>query len=70
MKYGINEIWGKDAVDIIIGPRAFPLCVDLLRIKREQYIVLEKKGIPISNETDIFNVDCVSDIYIHIEFII
>ena len=70
MKYGINEIWGKDAVDIIIGTRAFPLCVDLLRIKREQYIVLEKKGIPISNETDIFNVDCVSDIYIHIEFII
>jgi hypothetical protein len=70
MKYGINEIWGKDVVDIIIGTRAFPLCVDLLRIKREQYIVLEKKGIPISNETDIFNVDSVSDIYIHIEFII
>jgi hypothetical protein len=32
--------------------------------------VLEKKGIPVSNETDIYNVECISDIYIHIELFI
>jgi len=70
IKYGISEIWEKETVDILLGTHAISFCVDLLRVKKDQYVVLEKKGIPVSNETDIYNVDCVSDIYIHIELFV
>ena len=70
IKYGIHEIWEKETVDILLGTHAISFCVDLLRVKKDQYLVLEKKGIPVSNETDIYNVDCVSDIYIHIELFV
>jgi hypothetical protein len=70
IKYGIREIWEKETVDILLGTHVVSFCVELLRVKKDQYLVLEKKGIPISNETDIYNVECVSDIYLHIELFV
>lgn len=70
IKYGIREIWEKETVDILLGTHVVSFCVESLRVKKDQYLVLEKKGIPISNETDIYNVECVSDIYLHIELFV
>ena len=67
LKYEIRELWGKDVVDFSLGDRVFQIRVDLLKIKREQFLVLENQGIPVANEKDIFSVAQNSDIYAHIE---
>jgi hypothetical protein len=67
LKYEICELWGKDVVDFSLGDRMFQIRVDSLKIKREQFLVLENQGIPIANEKDIFSIVENSDIYAHIE---
>jgi len=67
LKYGIGEIWPKDKIDFNLGSQTFEIQVDTLRLKKEQYIVLEKKGILVPNKTNIFSVKDISDIYVHIE---
>ena len=69
LKYGIAEIWEKDIIEFELGAKKFNVRVDKLAIKREQFIVKESEGIPVPNETDIFSVDCNSDIYVHIEIV-
>lgn len=67
LKYGIGELWSKERIKFGLGIQTFEIQVDSLRLKREQYIVLEKKGILVPNKTNIFSVKDVSDIYVHIE---
>jgi hypothetical protein len=67
LKYWIGEIWPKDKIDFNLGSQTFEIQVDTLRLKKEQYIVLEKKGILVPNKTNIFSVKDISDIYVHIE---
>ncbi len=67
LKYGIGELWTKDRIDFSLGSQTFEIQVESLRLKREQYLVLEKKGILVPNKTNIFSVKDVSDIYVHIE---
>jgi hypothetical protein len=67
LKYGIGELWSKDRIDFSLGSQMFEIQVESLRLKREQYLVLEKKGILVPNKTNIFSVKDVSDIYVHIE---
>jgi hypothetical protein len=67
LKYGIGELWSKDRVEFGLGTQTFEIQTESLRLKREQYIVLEKKGILVPNKINIFSVKDVSDIYVHIE---
>lgn len=67
LKYEIRELWGKETVDFSLGDRVFQIRVDSLKISREQFLVLENRGIPVANEKDIFSVAQNSDIYAHIE---
>jgi hypothetical protein len=67
LKYGIGELWSKDRIEFALGAQTFEIQVESLRLKREQYLVLEKKGILVPNKTNIFSVKDVSDIYVHIE---
>jgi len=67
LKYGIGELWSKDKIAFGLGSQTFEIHVETLRLKKEQYIVLEKKGILVPNKTNIFSVKDVSDIYVHIE---
>lgn len=67
MKYTIGELWTKNMIEFKLGSHTFEIRVDLLRFKREQYVVLEKKGIPVPNTANIFSVREISDIYVHIE---
>jgi len=67
LKYGIGELWVKDRIEFGLGLQTFEIQTDSLRLKREQYIVLEKKGILVPNKTNIFSVKDVSDIYVHIK---
>ena len=68
MKYIIGELWSKNIIEIKLGSQTFEIQVETLRIKREQYVVLEKKGIPVPNSVNIFSVLEISDVYVHIEF--
>jgi hypothetical protein len=67
LKYAIGEVWSKNMIEFVLGSQTFEIQVELLRIKKEQYIVLEKKGILVPNKTNIFSVHEISDIYVHIE---
>jgi hypothetical protein len=67
LKYGIGELWVKNIINFGLGSQTFEIQTDSLRLKREQYIVLEKKGILVPNKINIFSVKDVSDIYVHIE---
>lgn len=67
LKYGIGELWTKNKIAFGLGVQTFEIHVETLRLKKEQYIVLEKKGILVPNKTNIFSVKDVSDIYVHIE---
>lgn len=69
LKYAIGELWTKNMIEFKLGSQTFEIQVELLRIKKEQYIVLEKKGIPVPNSGNIFNVREISDIYVHIEIV-
>ena len=68
MKYIIGELWSKNIIEIKLGSQTFEIQVETLRIKREQYVVLEKKGIQVPNSVNIFSVLEISDVYVHIEF--
>lgn len=65
LKLNLIELWEKESIDI--GLRDLKVRVDSLRIKREQYIVLEKVGIPVVNQKNIFCVESLSDVYVHVE---
>lgn len=67
IKYTVGELWSKEVLRIALGKQTFEIQVGELRFKREQFIVLEKKGIPVPDETNIFSVVQISDIYVHIE---
>ena len=69
LKYGIGELWAKDKIAFVLGSQTFEIQLELLRIKKEQYMVLEKKGIPVPNSGNIFSVHEISDIYVHIEIV-
>jgi hypothetical protein len=69
LKYAIGELWTKNMIEFVLGSHKFEIQVELLRIKKEQYIVLEKKGIPVPNGANIFSVHEISDIYVHIEIV-
>jgi hypothetical protein len=67
LKYAIGELWTKNIIEFKLGSQTFEIQADLLRLKKEQYVVLEKKGIPVPNGANIFSVQEISDIYLHIE---
>ena len=67
LKYAIGELWTKNMIEFVLGLHKFEIHIELLHIKKEQYIVLEKKGIPVPNSANIFSVQEISDIYVHIE---
>lgn len=67
IKYAVGELWIKDMIEVVLGCQTFYIEVESLRIKKEQYVVLEKKGIPVPNCTNIYSVREISDIYVHIE---
>ena len=67
LKYGIGELWAKDKIAFVLGSQTFEIQTESLRLKREQYLVLEKKGILVPNKINIFSVKDISDIYVHIE---
>ena len=69
LKYSICEIWPKNMIEFVLGSHKFEIQVESLRLKKEQYLVLEKKGIPVPNGANIFSVQEISDIYVHIELI-
>ena len=69
LKYAIGELWTKNMIEFKLGSQTFEIQVELLRIKKEQYVVLEKKGIPVPNGANIFSVHEISDIYVHIEIV-
>ena len=67
IKYAVGELWIKDTIEVVLGSHTFEIQKDSLRFKKEQYVVLEKKGIPVPNVANIFSVHEISDIYMHIE---
>jgi hypothetical protein len=69
LKYVIGELWTEKMIEFVLGSQTFEIQVELLRIKKEQYMVLEKKGIPVPNSGNIFSVQEISDIYVHIEIV-
>ena len=69
LKYGVGELWSKDKIKFGLGGQTFEIQVDELRFKREQFVVLEKRGIPVPDENNIFSVVQISDIYVHIEVV-
>ena len=68
LQYNLLEIWGKETIEYSLGnthTRTF--CLDSLKLTKEsQCIVKEREGIPVANDVDIYNVDKISDIYLHI----
>ena len=69
LKYEVGELWTKNRIEFSLGGQTFEIKVDELRFKREQFIMLDKKGIPVPDENNIFSVVQISNIYVHIEVV-
>lgn len=68
LKYNLIDIWGKETIEFPLGnTQTRTFCLDSLKLTKEcQCIVKEREGIPVANTVDIYNVDKISDIYLHI----
>jgi len=68
LQYKLIDIWGKERIEFPLGNTQIrTFCLDSLKLTKEsQCIVREREGIPVANTVDIYNVDQLSDIYLHI----
>jgi hypothetical protein len=68
LKYNLIDIWGKETIEFPLGnTQTRTFCLDSLKLTKEcQCIVKEREGIPVANTVDIYSVDKISDIYLHI----
>jgi hypothetical protein len=68
LQYNLTDIWGKERIEFPLGnTQTRTFCLDSLKLTKEsQCIVREREGIPVANTVDIYNVDQLSDIYLHI----
>ena len=65
--FKVGDLWDKDGVDIQVGTRVYNLDVGLLRLVSKQIVEIDRQGIPVPNEADIFNVSRLSSVYAHVE---
>jgi len=68
LQYNLIDIWGKETIEFPLGnTQTRTFCLDSLKLTKEsQCIVKEREGIPVANTVDIYSVDKISDIYLHI----
>lgn len=64
--YVVGDIWNKGTVDVIIGPKKIPICVDSLLLKSSQTIKYANMGIPMAKSNDVYDVSRLCDIIVHI----
>lgn len=65
VSYNIDELWEKDKIEIHIGKRPLVVYPKLLKMKKNQTVILKEQGISKINTTNIYDVSKRSDVYLH-----
>jgi len=68
--YTMDELWEKDQIDIILGKRIITFYPSLLKVKKNQTIILREQGISRINTTDIYDITKRSDVYLHLNIML
>jgi hypothetical protein len=67
LTYNLFDLWRqRDMVEYSLGKKKCSFSLDCLHIKKEQVIVKMGEGIPRANTVEIFSVERLSDVYLHI----
>jgi hypothetical protein len=61
----IEDLWGKEYIDVIVGNKNIPIHVDILHLKSTQSVRYANIGIPIAKSKNVYDVSNLSDIIIH-----
>lgn len=68
LTYNLMDLWrdGETLVKYSLGKKVCSFPIESLKIKRDQVVVMRGEGMPMANTADIFNVERLSDVYLHI----
>jgi len=66
LSYRISELWGKEFIDVSVGPKILPIQIDKLHLKNDQTVRYAIIGIPVAKTKDVYDVSTISDIIFHI----
>jgi hypothetical protein len=70
LTYNLFDLWRqRDTVDYSLGKKTYSFPLESLHMKKEQVIVRIGEGIPVANGVEIFSVEKLSDVYLHITLI-
>jgi curved DNA-binding protein CbpA len=66
LEYKLNDIWGKENIEIYIGKQKITFLVCDLKMKSKQKLVLREEGISKINTKDVYDISKKADIILHI----
>jgi hypothetical protein len=71
LTYNLFDLWrgGEKNVEYFLGKKTCSFPLDSLHVKKDQVIVKLGEGIPVANGVEIFSVERLSDVYLHITLI-
>jgi hypothetical protein len=69
VEVGLDELWSKPVLDIVVGTRFYQVARDQLFMKTHQTIVLEKCGISCVNTASIYDISRRANIYVHLHIL-
>jgi hypothetical protein len=69
LSYNLFDLWrhGEKNVEYFLAKKSCVFPLECLHVKKEQVIVRIGEGIPIANSVEIFSVERLSDVYLHIK---
>lgn len=69
LTYSLMDLWrGEETlVKYSLGKKVCSFPLESLKIKRDQVVVMRGEGMPMANTADIFNVERLSDVYLHVK---
>jgi len=69
LSYNLFDLWrhGEKNVEYFLAKKSCVFPLECLHVKKEQVIVRIGEGIPIANSFEIFSVERLSDVYLHIK---
>jgi len=69
LTYNLVDLWrhGEKNVEYFLAKKSCVFPLECLHVKKEQVIVRIGEGIPIANSVEIFSVERLSDVYLHIK---
>jgi len=69
IEIGLDELWTKPVLDIVVGTRVYPIAREQLFMKTHQIVVLEKCGISCINTASIYDISQRANIYVHLHIL-